>query len=72
MKKHKMGSFLTVGQLKEIIKNMADDAFVLSRDRDCISLDCVDVVNIPEMDNHHEDINFSNSIEEVYGGMIMS
>ena len=38
---------LTVKQLKEILKDMADDAIVFARDRDCISLSQVHVVNHP-------------------------
>ncbi len=70
MNKYKSGSFLTVGQLKEILKDMADDAFVFARDRDCISLDQVHVVNHPIKSNtdNKGSLRFVTNIEDVYGG----
>ncbi len=68
--KHSFKTFLTVGQLKEIIADMADDAIVSARDRDCICLDKVHIVNhtnIPTQKGY-EDVYFVKSIDDVYGG----
>ena len=40
-------TFLTVGKLKKILADMSDDAIVSARDRDCISLNRVHVINHP-------------------------
>ena len=45
--KYKFKTGLTIGMLKDIIKDMSDDAIVSARDRDCINLCEVHVVNHP-------------------------
>ena len=79
MDKYKFGTFLTVGKLKEIIKDMADDAIVSARDRDCISLAEVHIVGVKGEDKYDKypnsdskdrfySLNFVDSISDVYGG----
>lgn len=71
----KAKSFLTVGQLKQVLAGMSDDAFVFARDRDCISLDkvhvvmpegCLGVAEIPPA--AWKGIRCVNSFDKVYGG----
>jgi len=69
---HKFKTFLTVGDLKKIIANMADDAVVSARDRDCISLDQVHVVGYtgvaPILEGKASQVQFCSKMEDVYGG----
>jgi len=60
---------MNVKQLKEILALMADDAVVFARDRDCISLYCVDVVNHPSPPlENTRGIRYREKITDVYGG----
>ncbi len=59
---------LTVGDLKKILANMADNAIVTARDRDGIALDMVHVVGIPVIENTPKVVRFVDNIGEVYGG----
>lgn len=60
---------MTIKQLKEIIKNMPDDARVFARDRDCIALSKVHVVSSnPGSITAAMEVKVVASMTEVYGG----
>jgi hypothetical protein len=60
---------MTVKELKQILEPMADDATVFARDRDCISLYCIDVVNHPSPPlEKTRGIRYRENITDVYGG----
>ena len=59
---------MTVKELKQILGPMADDAAVFARDRDCISLYRVDVVNHPSPNPDTHDIQYREKITDIYGG----
>lgn len=61
---------MTVKELKHLIADMADDARVFARDRDCISLRQVDIVNHPTIPLTADirGVHFHDDIKTVYGG----
>jgi len=59
---------MTVKELKQILGPMANDARVFARDRDCISLYRVDVVNHPSPNSIECGICYHEKISDVYGG----
>lgn len=78
--KYPLHSFLTAGDLKRLLVNVADDCIITARDRDCISLDQVHAVNITIIEDlrahrtfngdadNKDGISFVENIEDVYGG----
>ena len=75
--KYPLKSFLTAGDLKKLLANVADDCIITARDRDCIDLDQVHAVNIPEIESlkflrkyngDPIDKDGIQTIGEVYGG----
>jgi hypothetical protein len=58
---------MDVRTLKKIIAKMSDDAEVFARNRDCISLERIDIVNHPAP-LKHDDVNYFSDITKVYGG----
>ena len=64
---------MKVKLLKSILENMADDAEVFARDRDCICLDQVHVVGFNPTDKikveaESDGVQFVPTITDVYGG----
>jgi hypothetical protein len=59
---------MIVKELKQIIGPMADDAAVFARDRDCISLERIDIVGHPSPDNDTRGVRYHEKITDVYGG----
>lgn len=61
---------LTLGEFRRLTANMADDAILVARDRDCINLDQVHIVGIQPPEGHPSPhvVQFVPTIDEVYGG----
>lgn len=65
---------MKVKGLKELLAKLPDDAEVLARSRDCISLECVDIVGAQGIEYDDDgtatdgDITYHRTMETVYGG----
>ena len=61
---------MTIKELKILIADMADDAAVFARDRDCIALRSVDIVNHPVIVETTiiRNVSFHTNINDIPGG----
>jgi hypothetical protein len=63
---------LTIKELKEIIKDMPDDALVIARDRDATGLAQVHVIGCGEKPkNVNQKIKYVKNPSDMYGGQYL-